>query len=135
MELNHYQLDPAAMHQCRLQFDFDLFGSALHSLAPHFPTSLSYRDRRLAECPPAPQLSVAAPPWNRLLALLSALVAGRVKVRGKVLLVAPHWPAQAWWPLLERLSQGRLLQFKGNPWVSPAGKRAPDGAVAIWVGA
>ncbi len=133
VERNQYTFHPSALAQCKLRFDFDLFGSSLFSLAPHFSTNLAYRARRLADCPPAPVLSVVAPPWNRILPLLSEAGADRAKIAGKILVLLPHWPARPWWPLAMCLAQGRILKFKGKPWVSPGGRRAPHQAVTIWV--
>jgi hypothetical protein len=135
IETNSYRLHPSALLQSRLHFDFDLYGSALSSLAPSFCSSLSYRPRRLSDCPPLPALSVAAPPWNRILALLSEAAQGSATQRcnRRILLILPHWPAQPWWPLAVRLAENRLLEFKGTPWVGPSGRRAPYGAIALWV--
>jgi hypothetical protein len=58
-------------------FDFDLYGSALRSLAPTFPTASTYRRRSLLELPPCPLLSVVVPPWPRILPLLCELAANR----------------------------------------------------------
>lgn len=132
--MNHYRFDPAALLQCRYAFDFDLFGSPLRSLAPDYPRSLAYRARALADCPPAPKLSVAAPPWNRLLPLLSGALADPGAIKGRVLMLLPLWPAQPWWPLAVQLAQGKMLTFRGKPWLSPAGKRANFNAVAVWLG-
>lgn len=123
VERNRYVLHPSALHSCRLRFDFDLYGSSLSSLAPAYCTALTYRARKLQDCPPRPALSVAAPPWPQLLPLLSAAAAGHAN-HARVLLIAPYWPAQPWWPLLQRLSEGKLLMLPGKPWVSPGGRRA-----------
>ena len=91
MELNHYRFDPAFLSQYKGSFEFDLFGSALHSLAPNFPSSLAYRFRQLAEVPAHPLISVAAPPWNRILHLLSAALADPGAIKGKLLVILPLW--------------------------------------------
>ena len=134
MEQNSYLFDHSALYSCKLHFTFDLFGSSIHSLAPNFCMSSSYRARRLADCPPLPALSVAVPPWNRLLALLSEVAADHANIKGRILLITPMWPAQPWWPLLIRLSQGKLVTFPGNPWMTRARKRVPHKAVGIWIG-
>jgi hypothetical protein len=72
VERNRYTFDPAALHQSKHKFDFDLYGSALHSLAPSFPTASVYRRR----------LSVVVPPWPRILPLLSELASDRPKIKG-----------------------------------------------------
>lgn len=131
LEHNRTTLDPAALLQCRRQFDFDLFGSSLASLAPSYPVSLAYRPRRLHECPPAPNLSVVVPPWQRILDLVSEAAQGKVKA--SCLLVLPFWPAQPWWPLVTRLAGHKLWIFKGHPWISPGGKRLSYKAIAFWV--
>ena len=88
----------------------------------------------LEEVPGAPAVSVAAPPWNRLLGLLSAAVAAPEKIKGPLFMIVPLWPAQPWWPLVLQLSNNCLWSFNGNPWVSPAGKRAKFQAVGFWLG-
>ena len=132
IEQNRYTLRPTALASCKLHFDFDLFGSAASSLAPHYCTALSYRARSLSDCPPWPRLSVAVPPWHRILQLLSEAAAAPERTK-RILLVLPHWPAQPWWPLAVRLANSRLLQLPGKPWLTPQGKPAPHGAVALWV--
>ena len=99
VERNRYTLHPSALRSCKLHFDFDLYGSSLSSLAPAYSTVLAYRARSLRDCPPLPALSVAAPPWPRILPLLSEAAAGHAN-HARVLLVVPYWPAQPWWPLL-----------------------------------
>jgi hypothetical protein len=86
------------------------------------------------ECPARPLLSVAAPPFNTLLPLLSEAAGAQGSVKGRILLIVPLWTAQPWWPLALRLSQGIFWTFRGLPWISPAGKRASFRAVAFWVG-
>jgi hypothetical protein len=130
---NRVRFDEACLHQLRRRFHFDLFGSSLRSLAPAYPTSLSFRPRRLAEAPPG-ALSVAAPPWNQILALLNEAGAAPEEVKGSIFLILPHWPAQPWWPLAVALANGLLWQFRGTPWISPGGKRLPYTAVGLWVG-
>ncbi len=114
-------------------FSFDLYGSSLYSLAPSYASSLSYRPRRLRDAPPG-VLSVAAPPWNQILVLLSEAAGAHDTLRGSIFLLLPHWPAQPWWPLAVRLVRGLLWEFRGLPWKSPSGKRLPYKAVGFWVG-
>lgn len=124
LDYNCYKLHHSTLGKSKLQFDFDLFGSPLHSLAPAYCTSLVYRARRLRDCPALPRLCVAVPPWHQVMPLLSEAVGAPENVRGKkILLIVPHWPAQPWWPLLLRVAKGRLITFGAKPWVSPAGHR------------
>lgn len=134
VEHNRYVLHESALYRTKLKFDFDLYGSSLRSLAPAYCTNLSYRARRLRDCPPAPSVSIAVPPWNQALSLLSEAGADHANITGSILLVLPEWPAQPWWPLMLRLSRGKILHFGPKPWVSPGNKRPPYGAVAIWIG-
>jgi hypothetical protein len=99
VERNRYVLDPTVLFQCKRKFDFDLFGSPIHSLAPNFPTASTYRQRCLKELPPAPTLSVVAPPWPRILPLLSEAAADRKLIKASAFIILPYWPAQPWWPL------------------------------------
>jgi hypothetical protein len=133
VERNRYTFDPAALFQTKKRFDFDLYGSAVHSLAPAYPSTPVYRRRSLLELPPHPLLSVVVPPWPRILPLLSEAAADRHKVKGQALIIVPKWPAQPWWPLAIQLAGGMFLQFKGFPWISPAGKRSKFLAVAFWL--
>lgn len=128
---NRTRLDPAALLQSRRSFDFDLYGNATCSLAPRYPTHLSYRPRRLADCP-RHALSVAVPPWQHLLSVVSEAAQG--KTAGRTLLVLPLWPSQPWWPLVVRLARGLLWTFKGTPWIASNGRRLPYQAVGLWVG-
>lgn len=134
MEQNCYRLRPNVFSTCRLEFDFDLFGSSLSSLAPTYCSVLSYRHRMLKDCPPAPLLSVAVPPWNRALALLSEAGGAQENLKGRIFLVLPKWPTQPWWPLLLRLAQGKLVDLGTKPWISPAKFRPNYGAVGVWIG-
>jgi hypothetical protein len=111
-------------HYIRKRFDFDLYGSAFHSLAPTYPTASVYRRRSLLELPPQPLLSVVVPPWPRILPLLSEIATDRAKIKGQALIIVPFWPAQPWWLLAMQLAGGVFLKFKGFPWLSPAGKRS-----------
>jgi hypothetical protein len=82
VERNRYTFDPVALYQTKKRFDFDLFGSALHSLAPAFPASALYRQRSILELPPHPCLSVVVPPWPRILPLLSEIASEHTKLKG-----------------------------------------------------
>jgi hypothetical protein len=82
VERNRYTFDPVALHQSKRKFDFDLYGSALDSLAPSFPTASTYRRRSLLELPPRPLWSVVVPPWPRILPLLSEIASDRLKIKG-----------------------------------------------------
>ncbi len=116
----------------RRSFDSDLYGSSLRILAPAYPTSRTYRPRWLADALPG-LVSMAAPPWNQILALLSEAAAAPAGNLHPVFLLLPYWPAQPWWPLATRLARGLLWEFWGTPWISPAGKRLPFWAVGFWV--
>jgi hypothetical protein len=100
LECNRYTFDPVALYQSKKRFDFDLFGSAVHSLAPLYPTASSYRRCSLLELPALPLLSVVVPPWPRILPLLSKAATDHPKIKGQALIILPYWPAQPWWPLV-----------------------------------
>lgn len=134
LEYNRYRLHHSVMMRTKLHFDFDLFGSPIHSLASKYCTSLTYRARKLRDCPPLPSVSVACPPWNQALPLLSEALGDQGRIKGRILLILPEWPAQPWWPLLLRVAQGKLLTFGSRPWVSPAGVRPLYGARGVWIG-
>ena len=82
VERNRYTFDPAALFYSKKRFDFDLYGSAIHSLAPSYRTASVYRRRSLLELPPSPHLSVVVPPWPRILPLLSELAAEGRRIKG-----------------------------------------------------
>ena len=111
-----------------------MYGSSVYFLAPSYCTACSYRARQLRDCPKAPLLIVAAPLFNRILPLLSQALADHQSLRCQTLLILPYWPAQPWWPLVERLAKGKIVKIPGKPWVSPAGRKAPYSAIAIWIG-
>jgi hypothetical protein len=70
MQRNAVSIDPGVLQRVLGNFDFDLYGSAVSSLAHAYPLGTAYRFRRLTDCPRPPASSVAVVPWNRILPTL-----------------------------------------------------------------
>ena len=117
---NLFVLSPAWVQRTLPPLDFDLFGSATHSLARHFPRLPPFCARPPSLCPPV-GVSVLSPRWKDILALCTAVQSAPVRAHQALLIILPFWPAQLWWPLARRL--GPLFLLPGYPWLNPAAPR------------
>ena len=92
----------------RRQCTVDRLASPQHHQPP--PDGYNSRWATNGEAPPAWTIKWDGFSWfTPPLALLTDTLTKIREDQGRGLLLAPEWPAQPWWPLLQRLQRGSLL--------------------------
>lgn len=108
-----YQINPIAFNTIQQQWgplSIDLFASDANRLLPRF-FSWGYSEE--AEGIDAlrqswPAQAFAHPPFALIARVLQKVVRDKVQ---RLVLVAPDWPSQHWWPMLQRLAVERPLSL------------------------
>ena len=131
-----YQLHPMVLQHLQVVWgplSVDLFASSANRLLPRF---FSWNFCPEAEAVDAfqqawPERSLAHPPLGIIGRILEKIQREKVK---NVVLIAPHWPTQAWWPQLQQLKVAKPIPLDSitREYLLPCGLNFPPQNYQKW---